>query len=260
MSKSAKLSIVGLGPGDSSILTPQAADVLFRAGAVVGYTTYLGLIPEEATPNAERIAAGMRKERDRARAAVDSALAGVDTVVVSSGDAGIYGMAGLVLQVLERRGLLETIDCEVVPGVPALSAAAALLGAPLMHDFACISLSDLLTPMELIKKRLRAAARADFVIVLYNPRSKGRPEHLATALSIIKEEQQASTPAGIVRSAYREGQEIIVTTLAELDTSRVDMTSIVVIGNSQSYVAGGRIITPRGYFQEGDDDPRRRAS
>lgn len=259
MTKTGTLSIVGLGPGDAAHLTPRASQVLMQAGAVVGYTTYLKLIPEEATPRAERIAAGMRRERDRAHAAVDAALQGTDTVVVSSGDAGIYGMAGLVLQVLERRGLLEAIECEVVPGVPALCAAAALLGAPLMHDFACISLSDLLTPMELIEKRLKAAAAADFVIVLYNPRSKGRPEHLAKALSIIMKEQPGTIPAGIVRNAFREGQELVVTTLGELDTTRVDMTSLVVIGNSCTYVAGGKMITPRGYFQE-EDEPCRSAS
>ncbi len=193
---------------------------------------------------------GMKRELERATQAIEFALSGKDTVMVSSGDAGIYGMAGLILELLEKRGLLESLLCEVVPGIPALCAAAALLGAPLMHDFAVISLSDLLTPWELIEKRLAAAAAADFAIVLYNPRSKRRTGQLERAFEIISAHRSPETPVGLVRNAYRDDQCIRTFRLDTFRPEEADMLSIVLIGNSSSRLAGNRIITPRGYLEK----------
>ncbi|MDO9632465.1 MAG: precorrin-3B C(17)-methyltransferase, partial [Humidesulfovibrio sp.] len=194
---------------------------------------------------------GMTGEVERCNAAIDLARSGVETAVVSSGDAGVYAMAGLVLELVEARGLALELDVEVVPGIPALCAAAALLGAPLMHDFAVISLSDLLTPWEVIMRRLAAAAGADFVIVLYNPRSVRRRDQLPLALAAIAAHRPGTTPVGLVKRAYRPGQEVIVTSLDGLDVEAVDMQSIVVVGNSATRLvaakAGQRMLTPRGY-------------
>lgn len=245
--KPGRLSVVGLGPGGAGLLAPLAAEALERAAVVVGYGTYLDLIDPELLARKAVVATGMMGEVQRCGEAIDRALAGEDTVVVSSGDAGVYGMAGLVLELLEARGLLDVVEFQVVPGIPAVIGAAAILGAPLTHDFACVSLSDLLTPWELIEKRLDAAASADFVIALYNPRSKRRSGQLARALEIIGRHASAQTPAGLVRNAWREGQSAHLTTLGQLDPEAADMLSIVVVGNSQTRVAGGRMLTPRGY-------------
>jgi precorrin-3B C17-methyltransferase len=193
------------------------------------------------------LSTGMTGEVERCNAAIDLALEGVKTVVVSSGDAGVYAMAGLVLELMEARGLLKSLDLEVVPGIPALCAAAALLGAPLMHDFAVVSLSDLLTPWETIEKRLSAAAGADFVVVLYNPRSGKRKDQLSKALAVLAAHRPGATPVGLVKRAYRPGQEVRTTTLADFDPETVDMQSILVIGNAATRMAGGRMLTPRGY-------------
>jgi len=189
----------------------------------------------------------MMGEVERCTLAIESAIAGNDTVVVSGGDAGVYGMAGLVLELLEARGLHDTLDFRVIPGIPALTGAAALLGAPLTHDFACISLSDLLTPWELIEKRLAAAASADFVLVLYNPRSKRRAGLLARAFEIISAHRCSATPVGMVRQAWRNGQSVELKTLASVDPEAADMLTIVVVGNSQTRLVGTRMLTPRGY-------------
>jgi len=242
-----KLTVVGLGPGDPSLTAPKTSQALSQARAVAGYSTYLDLIPAGLLQGKRIISTGMTGEVARCGQAIDSALNGEDTVVVSGGDAGVYGMAGLVLELLEARGLLDAVDFEVVPGIPALTGAAALLGAPLTHDFACVSLSDLLTPWEVIEKRLAAAAEADFVLVLYNPRSKRRPHLLARALEVVGESRSPGTPVGIVRQAWREGQSATVSTLADTDPQVVDMLTIVIVGNSQTRMAGGRMLTPRGY-------------
>jgi precorrin-3B C17-methyltransferase len=205
------------------------------------------LIEPAVLEGKETIETGMTDEISRCQMAIEKILEGKETAVVSSGDAGIYGMAGLVLQLLEERNLLGEVEVEVVPGIPALSAAAALLGAPLMHDFAVISLSDLLTPWEVIQTRIEAAAKADFVIVLYNPKSKKRIWQLDRAISIISEHRSSKTPVGVVRNATREGQAIQITTLSDLDKSKVDMLSILLVGNSQTHIMGEKMVTPRGY-------------
>ena len=233
--------MVGLGPGGEETLTPQAREVLSQADAVVGYTTYIKLI-NHLLGGKTVVVSGMKKETDRALVAVEKALAGNHVAVVSSGDPGVYGMAGLVLEVAP-----EGLDVRVIPGVTAATAAAAVLGAPLIHDFAVISLSDLLTPWETIVTRLEAAAAADFVIVLYNPRSKGREGHLQQALEIILRHRATATPAGLVKDIGRNGESKVVTTLGEFNPQDVDMTTTVVIGNSQTKIVHGRMVTPRGY-------------
>ena len=241
---------MGLGPGDAALTAPLASNALARAGAVAGYSTYLDLVPPELLAGKRVISTGMMGEVERCSKAIDTALEGLDTVVVSGGDAGVYGMAGLVLELLEARGLLDAVEFEVVPGIPALTGAAALLGAPLTHDFACVSLSDLLTPWEVIEKRLEAAASADFVLALYNPRSRRRSGLLAQALEIVSAHRAPDTPVGVVRQAWREGQAVSTATLATADPEAVDMLTILIIGNSQTRFAGNRVLTPRGYAKK----------
>jgi len=242
---------VGLGPGDAALLPPLAHAALVRAQAIVGYKGYIELLEQEVLAGRQVLSTGMTGEVERCNAAIDLARSGVETVVVSSGDAGVYAMAGLVLELVEARGLAQTLDVEVVPGIPALCAAAALLGAPLMHDFAVVSLSDLLTPWEAIERRLVAAAGADFVLVLYNPRSARRRDHLPRALAAIAAHRPGATPVGLVKRAYRPGQEVVVTSLGGLDVEAVDMQSILVVGNSATRLVaaahGPRMLTPRGY-------------
>jgi precorrin-3B C17-methyltransferase len=238
---------VSLGPGDPDYLAPRARRVLTDAQVIVGYRTYMKLIEPVMLEGKETIVTGMTDEIQRCQMAIEKVLEGKDTAVVSSGDAGIYGMAGLVLQLMEEKDLPGEVDVEVIPGIPALSAAAALLGAPLMHDFAVISLSDLLTPWEVIQTRVEAAARADFVIVLYNPRSKKRTWQLDRAIDTISEHRSGETPVGLVKNAMREGQSIQITTLSQLDKSKADMLSILLVGNSRTHTMGGKMVTPRGY-------------
>jgi len=241
------LRVVGLGPGDVSQMTPAAAAALEAAEVVVGYKRYIELIPAAALAGKRVVSTGMTAEIERCREAIAAALTGARVALVSSGDPGVYGMAGLVLELVESQGLWDRLEVEIVPGVPALAAAAALLGAPLMHDFAVISLSDLMTPWDLIEKRLSAAGEADFVVAIYNPRSKKRDWQLTRAVEILLQSKAASTPVGIVRQAYRPEQAITRTTLGALDVSAVDMFSLLVVGNSQTRLAGGKMFTPRGY-------------
>lgn len=242
------LKVVGIGPGAGSQLTFQAREALVWADVVAGYGPYLDLLPSELLQGKERITSGMTREIERCEQAIAAALTGKATVVVSSGDAGVYGMAGLVLELVQQQGVADRLEVEVVPGVPALMAAAALLGAPLVHDFAAISLSDLLTPWEKIEQRISLAARADFVLGIYNPRSRRRTWQLPRAMELLLQEKSPHTPVGLVRQAYREGQAIHCCTLQSLDPESVDMLSILIVGNSSTYLQNGRLITPRGYF------------
>jgi precorrin-3B C17-methyltransferase len=223
-------------------MTPRAARVLEEAGVVVGYRTYLELI----TPllaGKEVVESGMREEVARAREAVARAAAGARVAVVSSGDPGVYGMAVPVLEAALETGVVV----EVIPGVTAATAAAALLGAPLGHDFAVISLSDLLTPWPVIEKRLRGAVAADFVLVLYNPASSRRQEKWRQALAIIREGRPPGTPVGVVWDAGRAGERKAICDLASVTDLPVDMRATVIVGSTQTYVANGLMITPRGY-------------
>ena len=241
------LTVVGIGPGHDSLLPPLARAAIDRAGVVVGLRRYLDEIG--ALTIGKRVqAADMGDEVGRAGYAVEQAQCGQRVVLVSSGDAGVYGMAGLVYEVLERRGWSpEALDVSVVPGISAMHAAAALLGAPLMHDTAVISLSDLLTPGEIIVRRLEAAAAADFVLALYNPASKRRHELLSRARAILMAHRAGTTPVGLVRNAYRADQRVLITTLEALPEQEVDMLTIVVVGNSATRILGQRMFTPRGY-------------
>ncbi len=234
-------------------MVPAAAKALEEADVIAGYRTYLDLIPAFIRDK-EVISTSMKKEIDRCRAAIARALEGNRVALVSSGDAGIYGMAGLVLELCLREGIPlnpplaeEGIGFRVVPGVPALCAAASLLGAPLMHDFASISLSDLLTPWDLIEERIKAAAGADFVICIYNPRSRKREWQLGRACELIMDSRPGTTPAAVVRKAMRTGEGITITTLKDLPAQEVDMQSICVVGNTRTFSKEGFMVTPRGY-------------
>lgn len=235
---------VGFGPGDVLHMTTQAVSVLETVDVIVGYTTYIQLLQEQF-PDKQFRSTPMRQEIDRCKLAISIALEGKTVALVSSGDSGIYGMTGILLEVIAA----EQADVEViaVPGVTAASAAAAILGAPLMHDFAVISLSDLMTPLSLIQKRITCAAEADFVICLYNPKSKKRTTYLADAADRIAAYRTPDTPVGIVRNAGRPDQTAWFTTLSKLKEEPVDMFCVVLIGNSQTYLKNGKMITPRGY-------------
>ncbi|MEK7828354.1 MAG: precorrin-3B C(17)-methyltransferase, partial [Deltaproteobacteria bacterium] len=254
--------IIGIGPGSLEHLTLKAKEALESCDAVVGYKTYIDLI-KNLISGKEIFSTGMTKEVDRCQKAIELALQGKKVAVVSSGDAGIYGMAGLVFELLivhksqvtshksqvKEQNKNDHLAIQVIPGVPAFCAAASLLGAPLMHDFASISLSDLLTPWEIIKKRLKMASEGDFVIILYNPKSKTRVSQIEGAIEIISMHRDGNTPVGIVKNALRDGEEIKITTLRELSGCYdfIDMSTILIIGNSATFISNNRMITPRGY-------------
>ncbi|MFW6377919.1 MAG: precorrin-3B C(17)-methyltransferase [Bacillota bacterium] len=239
------LYITGIGPGSQDKMTGEAIKIIQNVEVIVGYKTYLKLIKDLISENQITYTSGMREEKDRIQKAIEYAASGNKTAIISSGDAGVYGMAGPVMELIAKNNL--EIDVQVIPGVPAANGAAAVLGAPLMHDYATISLSDILTPWEQIKKRVRAAAEADFVTVLYNPRSSRRKKQLKFTKDFFLEKRSPEIPLGIVRNISRDGQEKILTTLKKLPLEKVDMLTIVIIGNSQSYISKDKIITPRGY-------------
>jgi precorrin-3B C17-methyltransferase len=244
-----KLFIVGFGPGDKKHMTLRCLEAIEQSDVIVGYELYVDLI-REMLENKEVYTTQMQEEIDRVKTAIQKALEGHAVSLVSSGDSGVYGMAGLVFEVLSEmraQGLPVDIEVEVIPGVTAATAVAALLGAPLMHDFATISLSDLLTPWPVILKRIEAAAAADFVIVIYNPKSSRRVTQVVEARDVILKYRHKSTPVGIVRKAYREGQEVIVTDLEHMLNHKIDMLTTIVVGNSSTFVFNGRMVTPRGY-------------
>lgn len=244
MNNRGKIYIVGTGPGAEEYICPRALTVMAESDVIVGYKKYIELI-EPFIKDKELVSSHMKKEVERCREVLNIALLGKNVSIISSGDPGIYGMAGIMLEIIGEQA--PDIEVEVVPGVSASIAANALLGAPLMNDFAVISLSDLLTPWELIIKRLHAAGSGDFVVNLYNPRSKKRIEHLDTAVEILLQYQSEATPVGIVKNAMRKEQEVIHTTLGKLLEYDIDMFTTVVIGNSFTQVINGKMITIRGY-------------
>ena len=236
--------VVGLGPGGGQFLTVQAQSALQQAEVLCGYTVYIDLV-RPLYPEKECYATGMTRELDRCRWALDTARAGRDVALVCSGDAGVYGMASPLLELAEA---YPDVDVEVVPGLTAALSGGAVLGAPLAHDFCVLSLSDRLTPWEVIEKRLACAAQGDFALALYNPSSKGRPDYLAKAVRILlKNGKSADTVCGLVRNIGREGQTARVLTLAQLESTTVDMFTTVYIGNAATKQLGGRMVTPRGY-------------
>jgi precorrin-3B C17-methyltransferase len=238
-----KVTAVGFGPGGREDMTIRADRAISDADIVTGYTTYVNLI-KDFYPGKAFKSTGMRSEVERCRLAIQDALTGKSVAMVCSGDSGIYGMAGLIYQLAESMD--ADVDIDVVPGVTAASTAAAVLGAPLMHDLSLISLSDYLTPLDLIMKRVDRAAESDMVICLYNPKSNQR-DYLGDAADIIMRHRSPDTAVGIVREAGRSGQTHWTTTLGDLAKEDVDMLCTVIVGNSKSYVSDGKMITPRGY-------------
>ena len=235
--------VVGLGPGDGQFLTGQAGAALEQAQVFCGYTVYLDLV-RPLYPDKEYCATGMTRELDRCRHALELAQAGRTVALVCSGDAGVYGMAG---PVLELAADYPEVEVEVVPGVTAALSGGAVLGAPLGHDFCVISLSDLLTPWEVIEKRLTCAAEGDFAVCLYNPSSKKRKDYLRRACEILLRSRNGDTVCGWVRNIGREGQEHRILTLEQLQNAEVDMFTTVFIGSSRTRCVEGRMVTPRGY-------------
>ena len=250
-----KIYVVGIGPGSAEDITPAAVEALRRSDVVVGYKYYFQFIEPYLKAGARCVDTGMKQERDRARLAFDYADKEGQTVcVVSSGDAGIYGMASLVYEM--RRELCSQAEIVVYPGISAFQKAAALLGAPVGHDFCVVSLSDLMTPWPLIERRIRAAAEADFVTAVYNPRSHGRYWQLHRLREIFLQSRAADTVVGYVKQAGRADQSTCVTTLGAFNPDDVDMFTVVIIGNSQSYADEGRFITPKGYYRATESSPR----
>lgn len=241
------LYVVGTGPGSLKYMTHAATEVLGRAEVIIGYKTYLELIPEFLRDK-EVVSSEMMKEIDRCRKALESASSGKTVALVSGGDPGIYAMAGLVFEMAKETGYPCTI--EIIPGLAAINSCAARLGAPLMHDFAAVSLSDLLTPWEVIEKRLEAIASADFVTAIYNPRSKRRTKQIVRAREIFLTHRDANTPVGIVTAATRENEKIVITTLDQMLDQEIGMQSTVIIGNSQTFSWNDLMVTPRGYGQK----------
>lgn len=238
-----KLYVIGIGPGGADQMTPRALAAIQDSDIIAGYTTYIDLV-RPLIGDKEILQTPMKQEIDRCTRARDAALTGRTVAMICSGDAGVYGMAGLMHEVCSEH---PEIDIEVVPGITAACAGAAVLGAPLIHDFAVISLSDLLTPWEKIEKRLDLASQADFCICLYNPSSKKRADYLQKACDIMLRSKSPDTPCGTVQNIGRDGECGTVYTLAALRDVKVDMFTTVFVGNSQTRVIGGKMVTPRGY-------------
>ena len=240
-----KLWIIGLGPGGGEDLTGKARKALAESDVIVGYTVYIDLIRAEFG-HKELLTTPMRKEQERCEMALALADTGKTVAMVCSGDPGVYGMAGLCYELSDQ---WPEVELSVLPGITAACGGAAVLGAPLMHDFCLISLSDLMTPWEKIEKRLRAAAEADFVLCIYNPSSHKRKDYLARACDILLEAKSPDTPCGYVREIGRNGEAATVLPLGQLKDAQVDMFTTVFVGNSQTKVIGGKLVTPRGYLQ-----------
>ena len=246
-----KIIVAGIGPGSKEDITPAVIDAVSVADAIVGYKYYFQFIQTYVREDCECIDTGMKKERDRAEQAFELAEQGKTVVVISSGDAGIYGMTPLIYEMKRDRG--SDVEIESLPGISAFQKAASLLGAPIGHDMCIISLSDLMTPWDAIERRIKAAAAGDFVTAIYNPKSNGRYWQLYRLVELFMQQRSAETPVGYVRQAGRDEQEIKVTTLGEFDPEDVDMFTVILIGNSQSYISNGLIVTPRGYYREQQD-------
>ena len=242
-----KIIIAGIGPGSKEDITPAVLEAVREADAIVGYKYYFQFIEPYVREGCECIDTGMKKERERAEQAFELAELGKTVVVISSGDAGIYGMTPLIYEMRTQR--VSSIEIESLPGISAFQKAASLLGAPIGHDLCLISLSDLMTPWEVIERRIKAAATGDFVTAVYNPKSHGRYWQLYRLQELFLQERSPETPVGYVRQAGREEEAVCITTLAAFDPEDVDMFTVILIGNSQSYVADGKFITPRGYYR-----------
>jgi precorrin-3B C17-methyltransferase len=250
---SGKLFLVSTGPGHKDYLTNRALAAIEQAEVVVGYKTYLNLV-KDMLENKEIIGSGMRQELERCGVACKLAMAGKKVALISSGDVGIYGMAGPAYEVLLHSGWQPQtgIEVEVIPGVTALSACASLAGAPLTHDFCAISLSDLMTPWPVIEKRLKAAAQADFVTALYNPKSGKRTQQIIEAQKIFLSYRNPLTPVAVVNAAYREKEQLTLTNIEGINKQKIDMQTTLIIGNSQTFIKANTMLTPRGYTDKYD--------
>ena len=246
-----RIIVAGIGPGSAGDVTPAVLEAVRQADVIIGYKYYFQFIEPYVQAGTECVDTGMLKEKERARQAFEQAEQGKTVCVISSGDAGIYGMAPLIWEMKRERG--SDVEIEVLPGISAFQKAASLLGAPIGHDLCIISLSDLMTPWETIERRIRAAAVADFITAVYNPKSNGRYWQLYRLQEIFLQHRDPATPLGFVRQAGRDEQQVTVTTLGEFDPEQVDMFTVVLIGNSQSYIHEGKFITPRGYYREQDN-------
>ncbi len=238
------LYVVGIGPGNKEEMTLHALEVIKNADVIVGYKTYMDLVTD-LIQDKEVIVNGMRGEVERCKAAVEQAKLGKNVAVISSGDPGVYAMSGLVLEIIATEK--ADVKVEIIPGITSANGASASLGAPIMHDHCYISLSDLLTDYELIKKRIDLAAQGDFVICFFNPKSKGRPTHINDAVEILLKHKSKDTVVGIVNNAKRKGEVVTITTLDKMLDCHIDMTTMVIIGNSNTYKYEDFMITPRGY-------------
>ena len=247
MAEFGKITVIGIGPGSMEDMTPRAKKAIESADIIVGYNTYIKLI-DALLGDRKVIGTAMMQEIDRCKMALEEAQKGAEVVVISSGDSGVYGMAGLVLELLVKMDEAERPEFGgVIPGVSAMSAAAGLLGAPIMHDFVVISLSDLLTPWEVIQERAELAAKGDFVTALYNPRSNKRVGQIKAVQEIFLRHRAPETPVGIVTGASRANEETLISTLGEFTKEDINMFSLVIIGNSKTRQVGDWMITPRGY-------------
>ena len=256
-----KIIVAGIGPGSREDITPAVMEAVREADVVVGYKYYFQFVEQYLKPGCECVDTGMKKERERAEQAFQLAEQDKTVVVISSGDAGLYGMAPLIYEMREERRIANSsqqsldassqapIEIEVLPGISAFQKAASLLGAPIGHDMCIISLSDLMTPWEVIERRIKAAAVGDFVTAVYNPKSHGRYWQLYRLQELFLKYRSTDTPIGYVRQAGREEQTTNVTTLGAFDPEEVDMFTVIIIGNSQTYTADGKMITPRGYYR-----------
>ncbi len=241
MNKPGKIYVVGIGPGKKADMTFRAYEAMEKSDIIIGYKTYMDLI-KEYYPGKEMKNSQMTKEVDRCIDVLKLAKEGKNVALISSGDAGVYGMAGIMLEIADGE-----VEVEIIPGVTATNAAAAIVGAPVMHDYVTISLSNLLTDWELIKKRLELAAQGDFVVSIYNPKSRGRVTQIEEAREIMLKYKPKTTPVAIVRNAGREDEEHVVTTLDEMLNHEINMLTIVIIGNANTFIKDGKMITPRGY-------------
>lgn len=237
-----KIYVVGIGPGNMEDMSMRCYKTLENVDIIAGYTTYVNLV-KEILPNKEYYVSGMKKEIDRCQKVLELALDGKNVALISSGDAGIYGMAGIMLEVAMDSG----VEVEIIPGITSSVAGASIVGAPLMHDQAIISLSDLLTDWDVITKRIDRASDADFVISLYNPRSKGRQDQIVIARDIMLKYKKPTTPVALLRHVGRENQNYTLTNLEEMLNHEIDMFTVVIVGNSKSYIKNDKMITPRGY-------------
>lgn len=238
-----KIYVVGLGPGEWNQMTQKSLDALAECDVITGYEVYVDLVRERFA-HKKLLSTPMKKEAERCRMAIEEALKGQTVAMVCSGDAGVYGMAGLMYEVAQQ---YDPVEIEIISGITAACSGAAVLGAPLIHDFAVISLSDLLTPWERIEKRIECAAMADFVICLYNPSSHKRKDYLQKACDIILKHRTNDNLCGYVRNIGREGEAATLLTLSELRDAQVDMFTTVFVGNSQTKEISGKMVTPRGY-------------